>query len=105
MGRKTENTSFTCANCGKCVLPLTNGSYRNHCPSCLYSLHVDDNPGDRSNNCHGLMKPINFQSHSKKGWQIIHACQKCGTQKLNRIAPDDIDSLLEMAKKISHTQI
>jgi len=51
------------------------------------------------------MKPINFQSHSKKGWQIIHACQKCGTQKLNRIAPDDIDSLLEMAKKISHTQI
>ncbi|MBA3237248.1 MAG: RNHCP domain-containing protein [Parachlamydiaceae bacterium] len=23
-------------------MPLRNGSYRNHCPFCLSSLHVDD---------------------------------------------------------------
>ena len=101
MSRKTENTGFTCAKCGKTVQPLTNGSYRNHCPSCLYSLHIDIKPGDRASNCHGLMMPLSIQQHSKKGWQILHKCQSCGEEKLNRAAPDDIEALLSIAKHFS----
>ena len=58
MSRELENTGFICQNCGKEVLPLTDGSYRNHCPFCLYSLHVDIIPGDRASDCGGIMKPI-----------------------------------------------
>ena len=97
MSRKTENTGFTCAHCGADVPPLTNGSYRNHCPGCLYSLHVDDVPGDRASGCFGLMKPVGFHNHSKKGWQIVHQCQKCEMRKVNRAAPDDMGTLIGMA--------
>ena len=90
MSRKTENTGFICAHCSAEVVPLTNGSYRNHCPYCLYSLHVDDLPGDRSIECRGLMKPIGIRYHGKKGWQIIHCCQSCGAEKVNRIAVDTV---------------
>ena len=32
MTRKEENTGFVCEHCGREVLPLKDGSYRNHCP-------------------------------------------------------------------------
>ncbi|MCL2592825.1 MAG: RNHCP domain-containing protein [Defluviitaleaceae bacterium] len=101
MSKKTENTGFTCANCAKIVLPLTNGSYRNHCPFCLYSLHVDRSIGDRANDCHGTMKPIGIIHHSKKGYQIIHVCQKCKAQQVNKVAintvmPDDFNVILKL---------
>ena len=85
MSRKTENTAFNCIYCGAEILPLTNGSYRNHCPICLYSVHVDNIPGDRANECLGLLMPIDIRYNGKKGWQIVHRCQKCGIEKL--IAP------------------
>lgn len=62
---KKENQGFMCENCGLKVQPLNNGSYRNHCPNCLYSLHLDMKPGDRKSSCKGLMKPIDFRQHSK----------------------------------------
>ena len=98
MSRKTENEGFICNNCGAAVQPLTNGSYRNHCPYCLYSLHLDNIPGDRSNNCFGIMKPIGIRYNGKKGWQIVHRCQTCGAEKVNRVAPDDVDALINMMK-------
>ena len=103
MSRKNENTGFTCANCSKIVTALTNGSYRNHCPHCLYSLHVDHIPGDRSSDCRGLMKPISIYWNSKKGYQIVHHCQSCGLEKVNRIAsdcnmPDDMNFILRLMK-------
>ena len=78
---------FICANCKRQVLPLGYTS-RNHCPYCLYSLHVDNNPGDRSNACHGLMKPIGILIN-KKGTVIVHKCQKCNEVKKNISATDD----------------
>ena len=46
--RFTKNDNgFICAHCGKEVEPLGYTS-RNHCPFCLWSLHVDINPGDRA---------------------------------------------------------
>lgn len=81
---------FICEHCGRKVLPLSEGSYRNHCPYCLYSKHVDDaGPGDRKSACEGLMVPVNLDQRQKKGWLIIHRCEKCGKTVVNKAAPDD----------------
>ena len=101
MSRKTENTGFICTQCGQLVSALTNGGFRNHCPFCLYSLHVDCSIGDRESDCLGEMKPQKIVYSSKKGYQIVHVCQKCGIKRLNRIAentdmPDNIDLILEL---------
>lgn len=101
MSRKTENTDFICFHCGKQVPPLTNGSYRNHCPFCLYSLHVDTSMGDRESSCLGLMEPQQALFNSKKGHQIIHKCLRCGVQRVNKIAentdtPDCLDVILTL---------
>ena len=103
MGRSEENRGFTCANCGCEVLPLTNGSYRNHCPFCLWSKHVDCKPGDRANTCDGMMEPIGFR-RSKKKDQLVYRCRRCGIEKVNRIAentkqPDNYDVLLDLVKQ------
>lgn len=81
---------FTCSHCGASVEVLLNGSYRNHCPKCLYSKHVDEaGPGDRLSLCLGLMKPIRIDQHAKKGWMIVHQCLTCQKEMRNRSAPDD----------------
>lgn len=51
-----NDSGFVCAHCGKKVEPLGYTS-RNHCPFCLWSLHVDENPGDRACECGGEMEP------------------------------------------------
>lgn len=90
MSRKQKNTSFQCEKCSTEVQPLTNGSYRNHCPTCLYSKHLDKNPGDRLSDCGGLMKPIDLEYSSKKGYQIIHQCLNCKKKQKNKVARDTI---------------
>ena len=62
MSRRKENSQFLCEQCGRHVLPLSNGSYRNHCPFCLFSKHVDILPGDRASDCGGLMEPVGLTS-------------------------------------------
>ena len=88
MARHLENTGFICNNCNEIILPVTNGRYRNHCPFCLYSVHLDNIPGDRASPCKALMKPIQLTYKSKKGWQIMHVCLECGVKKVCRIAVD-----------------
>ena len=79
---------FVCENCGKKVSKL-GYSCRNHCPYCLYSKHVDVNPGDRAETCHGLLEPIGVDLQNKKGYVIIYKCQKCGAIRKNVSARDD----------------
>lgn len=81
--------SFVCERCGEFVHPLSNGSYRNHCPSCLWSKHVDIKPGDRAASCHGLMQPVALDYRGNKGWMVIHECTRCGRRQPNRLALDD----------------
>ena len=83
---KNDN-GFICANCGFEVMPLGTTS-RNHCPRCLCSLHVDINPGDRANDCGGLLRPIRTEPDPKRGFIIIHRCEKCGEIRRNRAALD-----------------
>ncbi len=100
--RFTKNDSgFICAHCQKEVHPLGFTS-RNHCPFCLWSLHVDVNPGDRANECKGQMEPIRVEPDAKKGYVIIHRCTKCGEIHRNRAAheakdqPDSIRLLIKL---------
>ena len=78
---------FICLNCGKKVEKLEYSS-RDHCPHCLYSLHVDINPGDRENNCKGLLKPIDLEKF-KDTYKIIYRCEKCNQLHKNIMAKDD----------------
>ncbi|MBI1812736.1 RNHCP domain-containing protein [Candidatus Peregrinibacteria bacterium] len=81
---------FLCEHCGRSIEPLEHGSYRNHCPFCLYSKHVDDRgPGDRASGCGGLMPAVGLDQDGKKGWILIHRCERCGKEVRNKAAPDD----------------
>lgn len=101
MSRAKENTAFTCLMCDLAVVPLSNGSYRNHCPRCLYSQHLDVVPGDRLSRCGGIMEPIGTKHRSGKGLQLVHRCLACGDIRTNRIAydtaqPDDLGVLARL---------
>ena len=98
--RFTEiDEAFICEHCGKKVEPL-GYSCRNHCPYCLYSKHVDKNPGDRSEHCHGELEPVGLEMDSKKGYVIIFRCKKCGAIRKNKAAKDDnMDKLIELSTK------
>jgi DNA-directed RNA polymerase subunit RPC12/RpoP len=78
---------FVCAVCGESVEKLGKTA-RDHCPHCLCSLHLDINPGDRSSDCGGVLRPIGVVN-AKKGLQIEYKCEKCGNVKRNIAAPDD----------------
>jgi len=81
--RKIED--FICAKCGTKVLGT---GYTDHCPSCLWSKHVDINPGDRQASCGGDMEPAGIEI--KGGEKIIHyKCQRCGFEHRVKAAVDD----------------
>jgi hypothetical protein len=67
--------------------------YTNHCPACLWSKHVDVNPGDRAADCGGLMEPVGAEQKSGQSI-LVHRCVICGHIKRNRTAPEDNFSLL-----------
>ena len=91
--------TFICDNCGKKIEKL-NYSARDHCNYCLYSKHVDINPGDRLNECQGLMIPIDIEKF-KNTYKIIYKCQKCGQTHKNIMANDDnYDAIIEISRKI-----
>ena len=98
---KKNDSGFTCLVCGKDVLPLGYTS-RNHCPFCLSSLHVDINPGDRQNECRGILRPVRALPDAKRGFIIVHRCEKCGKEVRNKAAheadvqPDDMDLIIKL---------
>ena len=91
--RRTEN--FTCGNCGYKVLGT---GYTNHCPKCLFSKHVDVNPGDRMEACQGLMEPMEIElKHGES--IIIHRCINCKFIRKNKTVPeDDFNEILKLTK-------
>ena len=90
MRHRGASDGFTCRHCGRGVTPQPHGTrHRNHCPWCLWSLHVDDSPGDRASACHGSMEPVAVWVRGDGEWAIIHRCSTCGCLKSNRIAGDD----------------
>ena len=92
---------FTCVVCGREIHPEGAGSeHRNHCPACLSSVHLDNIPGDRASNCHGIMEPIAVWVRDDGEWALIHRCSKCGHLSSNRSAADDNPAkLMAIARK------
>lgn len=91
--RQKEN--FACGHCGAAV--VGNG-YTNHCPVCLWSKHVDVDPGDRASTCGGLMEPIRVVAKGD-GFVVTHRCVVCGHEKKNKASPqDDAKALREIMR-------
>lgn len=98
-----NNTGFKCLKCKMDVKKHPEGSCRNHCPYCLFSLHVDlDVPGDRLCECEGLMAPVGIELNKKKGTRLLHMCQKCGFKGYNRCASDDNWDLICELSRVPH---
>lgn len=94
-----KDEEFICENCHKKVEKL-NYTARDHCPYCLYSKHVDIYPGDRNNNCQGLLTPIDIEKY-KNTYKIIYKCQKCQELHKNIIArDDDFDKVINLSSKL-----
>ncbi len=90
--RRVEN--FTCEHCS---LHVEGNGYTNHCPRCLWSKHVDINPGDRSALCGGTMEPIALEG-SSPAYMIVHRCVRCGFERRNAAdINDDPEALLALA--------
>lgn len=95
---KMIDEPFTCENCGKRV-PRLGYTARDHCPFCLYSKHVDVNPGDRRNPCKGLLRPVGIEKF-KDSFKILYECTKCGNKHKNIMANDDnMDMIIMLSKK------
>ena len=91
--RKKED--FICEHCGQ---EVKGNGYTNHCPNCLYSKHVDINPGDRAEDCGGLMTPVELEQKDGK-YIIVHKCQKCGFIRRNKVCEEDnFEEVLKLAK-------
>ena len=87
---------FICENCHKNVGKLKY-SARDHCPFCLYSKHVDILPGDRENNCKGLLIPIGIEKF-KNSYKIVYKCEKCNEIHKNIVATDDdINKIIDLS--------
>ena len=85
---------FTCEHCGVAV---KGDGYTNHCPHCLWSKHIDNQPGDRSNNCCGLMEPIGTEESGGK-WSVIQKCQKCCKIHKNKLSTmDNFDKIVKIS--------
>ena len=89
---------FNCAHCGAFV---HGNGYTNHCPNCLWSRHVDDNPGDRASTCGGMMRPISATPDGVR-FIITHKCETCGKTKRQRTSDNDnIDAIIEITRNNS----
>lgn len=87
---------FVCENCSQEVNKLEYTA-RDHCPYCLYSKHVDINPGDRINECKGLLEPIGIEKF-KDSYKILYKCEKCNELHKNIMAKDDdINIIIELS--------
>ena len=94
---RSRATSFRCGRCRIDVpLDAPGTRHRNHCPSCLWSRHVDDAPGDRSalESCGSSMEPIAITVRGDGEWVLVHRCTGCDEVHLNRVAADDNPLLL-----------
>ncbi len=89
--RESSEEVFKCKHCRRFVCPPPSGGHhRNHCPFCLYSLHVDDQRvGDRMSSCRCRMEPIGSFQRPHGEYALVHRCLSCGLERFNRIAADD----------------
>jgi hypothetical protein len=94
--------TFRCRHCRLDVPTSAPGTrHRNHCPSCLWSRHVDDRvPGDRASRCAASMEPIAVRVRDNGELALVHRCGGCDAVRVNRIAGDDNPyTLMQLAER------
>lgn len=79
--------AFVCLQCNENV-PLGSIMIRDHCPYCLFGVHLDNIPGDRAANCGGLMIPFEMEVRSSQAW-LLYRCTLCKQNFRVRTHPDD----------------
>jgi len=87
-----RDEGFVCAHCGADV-PPHGRTARDHCPKCLRSLHVDVVPGDRAEDCGGILDPVGVEVHGDRT-VLRYKCRTCGARRTNQAildgeVPDD----------------
>ena len=89
--RPNRAHTFRCRHCGLDVpLDAPGTAHRNHCPTCLWSRHLDDDsPGDRAAECGSAMEPIAVCVRGDGEWVLVHRCTGCDELHINRTAGDD----------------
>lgn len=92
--RKKED--FICEKCGT----FNKGTgYTDHCFNCLWSKHIDINPGDRKSKCNGLMEPIGVKIKTNK-YVIYYQCIECGYKfKVKSALNDNFQEILKLVDK------
>jgi hypothetical protein len=106
------DSAFRCANCRQMVFAseAMGTAHRNHCPWCLWSLHVDAKPGNRASLCRARMEPVGLTfrhggidryGREKAGdVMLVHLCTGCAAVNINRIAADDLsDNVLTVFER------
>jgi RNHCP domain-containing protein len=87
---------FVCEHCGT---EVKGSGYTNHCPHCLWSKHVDVEPGDRAEMCGGLMEPMILEG-STPHYRIVHVCKRCGvTRRVDVADTDESEAIIELSAK------
>jgi rubrerythrin len=92
---------FVCEHCGALV---KGDGYTNHCPHCLWSKHVDINPGDRASACQGMMEPLALEGASPS-YRVVNRCIKCGYIKRNNASDHDDPTTLVALSQQSHPDV
>jgi RNHCP domain len=96
MSFKRTKEDFTCENCGAEVV---GDGYTDHCSVCLWSKHVDVDPGDREATCGGMMEPWDIEPKAS-GFRVISRCTICGFERPSPIkTTDNIEAFAQLAKK------
>ena len=83
--------TFRCQNCRLDVsIDAPGTTHRNHCPTCLWSRHLDDDaPGDRAADCGSSWSRSRSACAVTANGRSCTAASHCRTVHLNRIAGDD----------------
>ena len=103
--KKVED--FVCEKCGEKVIGT---GYTNHCPKCLWSKHVDINPGDRASTCQGMMRPVKVEKEKGEYMLTHRCCEKpvrpghpggCGFERRKKVEKNDnFDEVIKISKGI-----
>lgn len=96
MSFKKTVENFVCEHCGR---DNVGTGFTNHCEQCLWSKHVDVDPGDRKAACGGMMEPIDIEVKNSE-YRIVNRCQTCGFKRPSPILPNDnFEVAVAMQKK------
>lgn len=83
-----NDSGFVCSHCGREVEPLGYSS-RNHCPYCLWSLHLDETPVTALRNAAVRWSRFPQSPIRRRAMSSPHRCTKCGAVRRCRAALGD----------------